>query len=245
LTDARRRSTSPSNFKFKYDIETGADPMKHDKAIQQRRGDGAGTRAQLLEAAGQVFAVKGFDRATGKEIAERAGANSAAINYYFGSFERLYAEVLLEAHRSTASLDEIAAVAESAGDPEQKLRRLIEIGLESLANAPKAWALKVLSREFLAPTSARRIVEDEEILPKRRLIARVIAEVLGREEDDPVVSRCCFSVLAPMIVLFVCEPQAAAESFPGCCGDVPREVLADHLHAFALAGIRAAAASRS
>ena len=49
-----------------------------------RRDDGATTRAQLLEAAGEIFAEKGLDRATGKEIADRAGTNSAAVNYYFG-----------------------------------------------------------------------------------------------------------------------------------------------------------------
>ena len=36
-----------------------------------RREDGLNTKAQILEAAGEVFADKGFDRATGKEIADR------------------------------------------------------------------------------------------------------------------------------------------------------------------------------
>jgi TetR/AcrR family transcriptional regulator, regulator of cefoperazone and chloramphenicol sensitivity len=206
-----------------------------------RRGDGAGTRAQLLETAGQVFAEKGFDRATGKEITERAGTNSAAINYYFGGFEGLYADVLAEAHRSVASVDDIAAIASAAIAPEAKLRRLIEIGVASLRSGDRGWALKVLSREFLAPTPARAAVEDREVMPKRRLVARVIAEVLGRPEDDPVVDRCCFSVMAPITMLFVCEPASAARAFPSCYGEgVSPEALVDHLHAFALGGLRAA-----
>lgn len=209
-----------------------------------RRGDGAGTRAQILETAGQVFAEKGHDRATGKEITERAGANSAAINYYFGGFEGLYAEVLVEAHKSVASVEEIAAVAEADMAPEEKLRQLIALGVAALVSGERSWALKVLSREFLAPTPARSAVEDREVVPKRRLIARVVADVLGLREDDPVVDRCCFSVMAPITVLYVCEPASAARAFPACCGeDVSPAALVDHLFAFALGGLRAAAAA--
>jgi TetR/AcrR family transcriptional regulator, regulator of cefoperazone and chloramphenicol sensitivity len=209
-----------------------------------RRGDGAGTRAQLLETAGHVFAAKGFDRATGKEITERAGTNSAAINYYFGGFEGLYAEVLVEAHKSVASIEEIAAVAEAETAPEAKLRQLIAIGVGALRSGERSWALKVLSREFLAPTPARFTVEDREVVPKRRLVARVVADVLGLPEEDPVVDRCCFSVMAPITVLYVCEPTSAARAFPACCGaDVSAEALVDHLFAFTLGGLRAAAAA--
>ena len=49
-------------------------------ALPHRRGeDRQSTRAQLLEAAGHVFAEQGFDRATGREICDRAGANTAAF----------------------------------------------------------------------------------------------------------------------------------------------------------------------
>ena len=52
---------------------------------------GERAREQLLEAAGEVFAEKGYGRATSKEICERAGMNSASVNYYFAGVEPLYA----------------------------------------------------------------------------------------------------------------------------------------------------------
>src|SRR5690606_26423774 len=131
--------------------------MKHTTESFARRS--SGTRSQILEAAGQVFAEKGFDRATGKEIAERANTNSAAINYHFGGIERLYVAVLTEAHKSVASIEEIAAIAQSPLDPEEKLRRLIAFGIAALAEARQSWAIRVLSREFLAPTPVRLAVE--------------------------------------------------------------------------------------
>jgi AcrR family transcriptional regulator len=60
-------------------------------------------RRRLLEAAGQIFAEKGFEGATVREIKDRAGVNIAAVNYYFQSKERLYIEAVKNA--SCGSLD--------------------------------------------------------------------------------------------------------------------------------------------
>ena len=49
------------------------------------------TKAKLLEAAGEEFADKGFEKATIRGICELAGANIAAVNYHFGDKEQLYA----------------------------------------------------------------------------------------------------------------------------------------------------------
>jgi AcrR family transcriptional regulator len=89
------------------------------------RRDGQSTRMVVLEAAGQIFAERGFAEATSKEICERAGANSAAVNYYFGGKENLYEEVLVEAHRQMVSLEELDRIILSDDLPEQKLRTFL------------------------------------------------------------------------------------------------------------------------
>ncbi len=52
------------------------------------------TRRRLLEAALITFAEKGFDGAGIREIAEKAKANSAMVQYHFGGKEKLYLEAL-------------------------------------------------------------------------------------------------------------------------------------------------------
>ena len=45
---------------------------------------------QILEAAENLFAQKGFDGTSVRDIAEEAGVNLAMISYYFGSKEKLF-----------------------------------------------------------------------------------------------------------------------------------------------------------
>ena len=51
------------------------------------------------DAAGEIFAERGFDGTTVRDICQRAGANIAAVNYYFGDKQRLYVEAVVQAHR--------------------------------------------------------------------------------------------------------------------------------------------------
>src|SRR3954468_16654748 len=57
------------------------------------------TKERITTAAGEIFAERGFDGTTVREICQRAGANVAAVNYYFGDKQRLYVEAVCQAHR--------------------------------------------------------------------------------------------------------------------------------------------------
>lgn len=65
-------------------------------ASTQRRRDADRTRAALLKAAAELFAQRGYDHATIREIGERAGVDAAMIARYFGGKAQLYIAVLHE-----------------------------------------------------------------------------------------------------------------------------------------------------
>ena len=50
------------------------------KIRQRLRKDGEETKKKIINCAGRLFAEKGYDAVTGKEICERAGVNGAALN---------------------------------------------------------------------------------------------------------------------------------------------------------------------
>jgi AcrR family transcriptional regulator len=58
-----------------------------DECARARRRDKEATKAALLEAAVETFASRGFDGATTKEVAARAGVNEGLIQRYFAHGE--------------------------------------------------------------------------------------------------------------------------------------------------------------
>ena len=53
-----------------------------------------GTKTAILEAAERLFALRGFEVASLREITAEAGANLAAVNYHFGSKDKLILAVV-------------------------------------------------------------------------------------------------------------------------------------------------------
>ena len=64
-------------------------------AVVTRQRDSAATRRALLDAACELFATVGYDAATVRAVADRAGVNQALLFRYFGNKEGLFAEAVL------------------------------------------------------------------------------------------------------------------------------------------------------
>lgn len=60
----------------------------------ERRRDAQGTRRLLLDAAAKLFAERGYEAATVRDIAAVAGVNQALLFRYFGSKQALLTEVI-------------------------------------------------------------------------------------------------------------------------------------------------------
>ncbi|MEU7872584.1 TetR family transcriptional regulator [Dactylosporangium sp. NPDC049140] len=72
-----------------------SDPRAAARSPRRRR-DADSTRAALLKAADELFAERGYDHATIRDIGERAGVDAAMIARYFGGKAQLYIAVLHE-----------------------------------------------------------------------------------------------------------------------------------------------------
>lgn len=66
------------------------------KKVKLRRGSGAAhdTAGRILTEAARLFAGKGYDGVSIKEISEAAGVNIAAVNYHFDSKENLFRRII-------------------------------------------------------------------------------------------------------------------------------------------------------
>jgi AcrR family transcriptional regulator len=99
------------------------DDARPEKLAPRRRGrrpGGGDTRTQLLDAARVVFAERGYDGATVRAIAERAGVDAAMVNHWFGGKEPLFVAALDLPADPSAVLGEALP-----GDPEHLAERII------------------------------------------------------------------------------------------------------------------------
>jgi len=205
------------------------------------REDGAQTRRQLLEVAGQVFAEHGYARATSKEICERAGANIAAVNYHFGGKDGLYSAVLEEAHARLISIDMVAAATSGKSAAGAKLHALLSRIVGETANRDgPAWELRVLSREILSPSPLMGPMLSNQVAPKAKLVRGMVGEMLGLPPTHPAVSRTVVSLIGPCVMLLMVNRDVLGKVLPSL--DMTPQALVDHLVTFALAGMKAVAA---
>ncbi len=177
--------------------------------------DRPGTRAQLLEIAGRVFADKGFDAATGKEICELAAANVAAVVYHFGGMEQLYAAVLEEARNRLVSTEMLATIIATQDDPKHKLESLIGLLVKTLAGpASQSWAARVLGREIISPSKSVDELVDRELQGRARLLKRLVSELTGLPEEHPAVARGAVSLVGPCLMLLIVNRRRFERAFP-------------------------------
>ncbi|PJN40385.1 TetR family transcriptional regulator [Streptomyces sp. CB02959] len=121
----------------------------------EHRRDAQGTRRLLLDAASELFAERGYERATVRDIASRAGVNQALLFRYFGSKKALFGEVMArgghEQLRSTPAerLFDVALRGMLAEGRGPGADRSLEVCLRSIGGSDEiAEALRGLGDEY-------------------------------------------------------------------------------------------------
>src|SRR3954453_16747993 len=103
------------------------------------------TKQRLLNAAEEIFALKGYDAASVEEITRRAGANRAAISFHFGGKERLYIETVKFANRNC--LQGVPFPDWPPGTPaEERLRGFVRTMVLRMLNESNPYSTEVMMR---------------------------------------------------------------------------------------------------
>jgi AcrR family transcriptional regulator len=95
---------------------------------------GLETRDRILASALEIFAERGFDGTTTRDIAARAGTNLGLLQYYFGGKERLWRAAVDRVFGALGSALE-GVVPEQLERPEQ-VAEIIRIGVRFIAANP-------------------------------------------------------------------------------------------------------------
>jgi AcrR family transcriptional regulator len=201
------------------------------------------TRNKLLEAAGRAFAERGYSGATVRGICKEAGANVAAVNYYFKDKLALYAEVLTQMKRA-ANVDQMRAALDQEASPDEILRAVIKARLRGM-NGQKLpdWHFRIAAREFAQPTPAMAQVIDKVMRPIHDRLREVVGKIIGRSPDHEQTRLCTYSVMG-QILLYVLAGPVLMRLWPEM-KMTPEQLdrVADHIADFSLAYLREVGAS--
>lgn len=201
----------------------------------------APTREKLLEAAQEVFAERGYYKATIREICRRAGANVAAVNYTFGDKLGLYTETLRETLR-TSPLAEVAAAMEAASSPEELLRSVIRIRLQNLCGKQPDRGFQMVMHEFSQPTPALSRVIDEGMRPVYERMLKAVGALIGRPPEDEVTKLCNNSIMGQVLFYKFTQPVLSRLQPELKLTPENLERIAEHILEFSVAALRALAA---
>ena len=200
------------------------------------------TRDRIIEAAGLLFAQKGFDRATSREICDLARANTAAVNYHFGGKKQLYLEVLRVAHRRLVNFGALKVFADESDLSEEKIEGFFLGYLRSLLdNSPEGWTTRVMLREMAAPTSAFNELVQLQIRPTAMLFRSLAAHVMGLSVEHEAVVRCTLSIAAQFVFIFQNRKVVEMVNPDLDLTEQGIDRLAHHIWRFTLAGLKAVA----
>ena len=162
--------------------------------------DHSDAQQRLVQAALKVFATKGYEGASTREICRLAEVNVAAIHYYFGDKATLYREVF--------RLPEVLGhLPTEMDDPESSTRDVLVAFYRHILSyivAPEqVQQMRLLFlREELHPTGVLNDHTDAAIRLHAQLV-HYLTRAVGAHEADSGLHQLAFSVLGLALVLFV------------------------------------------
>jgi AcrR family transcriptional regulator len=193
------------------------------------------TQQRLLEAAGEVFAERGYHNATVREICFKANANVAAVHYHFGDKDGLYASVLQHTFKSAMEKHPLPP---AEGTPEEQLHAHVRAMLRRIFDEGRpSWHGKLIAREMADPTRAIDSLV-EQIRTNQQRLSAVIRQLISPDEDEDTVFRCTFSVSGQCLFYYHCRAILGRLRPELQCGAGTIDDLAEHITKFSLAALR-------
>lgn len=201
----------------------------------------ADTRSRILDAAEKLFAARGFDGVTIKEIGVEAQQNAALLYYYFDSKETLFREVLT---RGVSQLIEDAnRRIQASHNPDDIVAGVV--AAQATMVARHASLPRLLMRTMLAThgpeliPAARQL--SEQIFTRLR-DAIITGQRLGQYRSDLDPTFSAISIISQIAYLILAWPVATILLQREKVGISPADVesFAQHAASFALSALRAA-----
>lgn len=164
------------------------------------------SRKKIINSAIMLFASKGFESTTTREICKHAGVNLSLIPYYFGNKEGLYANIvesIIDFGLSYLQEEIEAAKQLSSMNLNEKLglyRKTLEKYLDFIysENVPKSFVILIL-KEQTVPHSKFSEIYSQKINLLYLALRKTLASILNKSENDKAIILEISSVIGQIL----------------------------------------------
>ncbi|BEQ15794.1 CerR family C-terminal domain-containing protein [Desulfoferula mesophila] len=198
------------------------------------------TRERLLNEAERLFAGKGYDAVSLREITTAAGTHLAAVNYHFGSKENLYLEVFRQrwAQRTRqiqAPLRELAQ--RDSFTPEELVRTMAKAFLAGpLTDRERMLHSQLIAREMGQQSKAFKLISEEAMAPFMELGIGMWRRCLPQEIEIDRIKLIMLSIFAQVLYFNFARPVVSMATGRKYDPEFV-ELIVDHITRFALCGL--------
>jgi len=222
--------------------------MDHSVTHECQPHDCEDTRERILAAAQKLFAEKGFDATSVRDITTEAGCNVASVNYHFGGKDNLYLETFrsMLAVLRNQRLDVLGELMarEPAPTMEEFLESFAEGFIDPLVDESRGRMFMMLvSREMFDSRLPHNVFADEFIHPLLERAIAALAEI-GPPLDSLTARLCIMSMVGQLLHALKAHHLFAShdhlEVIPASLAD-----YVSHFVRFSAGGIRACAEAGS
>jgi AcrR family transcriptional regulator len=187
---------------------TQLDPSQPADDARKPRSDGEQSRERLLQAAMRLFGEQGFSKTSTREIAQAAGANVAAISYYFGDKAGLYQACFTAICKPID--DNIALFDQPHFTLRQSLHGYYQQMIAPLlAGADADVLLRLFYREMLEPTGIWQREIETNIKPEHMALVGVLCRHLGLSQPNDSVHRLGYAIAAMCVQMLIARDVVA------------------------------------
>jgi len=197
------------------------------------------TTHKLLSAACEVFAENGFKNTTVRDICKRADVNVAAVNYHFGSKEKLYEAVWEYSNRMAVQkrMDDFDLAKDAS--PEKRLRLFVRSLLDNILNQDRPeWDFRIVAHEMIEPTGVFDKIIDRMIRPGFLFLRELVIEILGEGVPEEKAKRCSLSIIGQCLYYRFANPVVRQILPEQKFDEKGLEELTDHITEFSLSALK-------
>ncbi len=199
-------------------------------------------RERIIETATDIFGRNGFKATTIRMIAAEAGVNVAAVNYYFGGKEGLYAEVIETIFsKGFSRFPSVQPDGETEMTADERLFTFIRGTIYRLVS-PEGWGGisgrgRLIVKEMIEPTEAFNHVIDKYIRPHKTVLVSILSEMMGGDVPEQRLLLSAVSILGQCIY-YASGTNIIARIAPEYLPvDKNIDVIVDHVFRFSLGGL--------